>query len=426
MGRWRQLKQQLRPPPQPKREHYDNLEGRSEMSSDSPSSRKFSKGGKESWPKIPHIPARSFPCYITEVPPDILLSVTDFLDAASHNALRLTCRGFHTSLKLRKMDVSEDVSFTTWIKKDLFSQTCAQELQQAFPPHLACCAACMTTHPCHLFSPDALHTPPAERLCRGHEKRLRICNHASASLTQLRAALEPSHFPKDDSSTDERVWNHFALCSSSKHPVCPTRTSSQEPFLVVWPSGKRDASTRKPELEIVRFYRLVPGATGGCSRSDGGFQEPFVVKGGVVIGLRRQVMWAASRIREDACPHINLRRLFGGEGCMVDRRKILFQGAPVRSCSISKDCLHPGLAHCDVIAEWKCASPNCDTVIGLYHNVLGELYLGTRRHVGDLEDANDPRWLTQLEAPTRASKWGNCSRWKKSRIDEPELVVART
>ena len=85
------------------------------------------------------------------------------------------------------------------------------------------------------------------------------------------------------------------------------------------------------------------------------------------------------------------------------------------------DCLHPAEPHCDEIAEWKCAYPNCDTIVGLYHNLTNELYLGVRRRIGDLGDATEQRWLSQVQSPTVAMERGCRSWWKNHKVDEPWL-----
>ena len=329
---------------------------------------------------MPSEPADAGPSYITKIPLDILLSVVDFLDAASHNALRLTCREFDASLANRSMDEAEKSCFAGWIRQDLFHKNCERELHRLLPDGIAVCQGCVRTHDRSMFSEPALRTPPTERRCLAYEKRLRVCSHTDISLDELRRRLEDGRRWFDQYGSVAPYHYERRLCTREKH--ARPDAEGDQPRLLVWPQGFGAAGPWQPEVEIVRFYPLFRAIEG-----------PFIVKDGMVTALDASVCVAVTRCSRNACPHLNAARPFS-----LFRRKGGFSTTAVKDHNTARRPF-PGDVPPARAAEWKCTCRACDTMIGLYHDAFGKLHFATRRRVGDLESAMDPRWLSQLELP---------------------------
>ena len=157
---------------------------------------------------------------------------------------------------------------------------------------------------CHLVVPgneylgkDMFRRLDPERcVCLGHERNISVCDHMEVSMKHFRSKLDPYRGKDEEPGT----YHHSELCEVGKHLTWSEYPWGREPFLVLWPQGFKHSPTRKPELEIVRFFRLR------SPTQNGHYKMPFSVKGSMVVGFHPYVLLSAAKINQNACPHINL------------------------------------------------------------------------------------------------------------------------
>ncbi|KAF2733882.1 hypothetical protein EJ04DRAFT_553080 [Polyplosphaeria fusca] len=120
------------------------------------------------------------------LPGELILDIGDILTADAVLAMRLVCRDFYFILRPPLIaDYEARESFKAGLKRDAFSwyprYTQLKGLQD-----LVICAACRTLHAKSRFTSKSLSRAPEERTCIGAEQRLRLCNHRTLSLNDIR------------------------------------------------------------------------------------------------------------------------------------------------------------------------------------------------------------------------------------------------
>ncbi|KAI9694286.1 MAG: hypothetical protein M1820_009045 [Bogoriella megaspora] len=126
---------------------------------------------------------------LQQLPPELLLTITPYLKCSSLNALRMTCRYFRAAIVAIPRDELCPVceyDFETLIRRDRYREACDKEASGALSDEYLVCSGCFKPHLRGYFSNTQAQLPPTERVCYGLQGKLIACKHIQFRLRDLR------------------------------------------------------------------------------------------------------------------------------------------------------------------------------------------------------------------------------------------------
>ncbi|KAF4314312.1 hypothetical protein GTA08_BOTSDO01359 [Botryosphaeria dothidea] len=136
-----------------------------------------------------HNRARS---HLYRLPAELILLIDECLELGSSSlAFRATSAKFREILGKFEAETATSndrtkAAFCDLLDRDYLSETIRRErIGELDDEGLRVCSGCKRTHSRSAFSATQLNVSPEERICRGHEGRMRICRHKSCSFNEL-------------------------------------------------------------------------------------------------------------------------------------------------------------------------------------------------------------------------------------------------
>ena len=336
----------------------------------------------------------STPFPIQELPLELILNITDFLDPPARNALRMVCRLFHSTVpntsKSQMCRICQ-AEFKQLIQRDRYIKYCQME-QDGLLSNRLVCSKCLKPHDICFFSEPQKSQSSGKRACLGMQGYLEYCPHRMLSLSQLRALA----YRPDGSLRD--IWIRRALCQqcSSSRPVSENMVARRVE-LIKASSQASSSGTQKVYASLIREHAVMK------------FCETKVL-------YETNIAEALSALDLWICPHMKTCDLITHLGTYIDR-----EAAGYESCNTAEEFLRglgppnitarpvtsfplPPIITQDPLFTGSCNDSDCTTEVKLYlGNGLGsrvfQIKVRTATSLGPLHDANAPRWLGRLMLP---------------------------
>ncbi|KAF2234739.1 hypothetical protein EV356DRAFT_501311 [Viridothelium virens] len=336
------------------------------------------------------------PFPILKLPVELVLNVTDHLEPPAINALRMTCRRLYTvvsGIKRTQMCPECQLQFSKLIRRDRYAEICQLERDGGLDKRLLVCGACRKPHDRVFFSQGQKMLDPYLRHCFGMQGYLEFCPHRMFRLDKLRRlAYHQDGLLRDLPSLG------LKLCRE-----CPEKAQRHRGFGRLHLTGFSVPSHHRPggrwaRVEISRDYYITL-----ASRSEPSFEG--------------QVARALSKLNVRVCPHTKLSDLVPGLNTSAGSSKHPTEGAEYQVATerIPGDDLRRIAAPLEILpvsneTEWTsfyrsgCGVLNCKTRVELRRVPSWDCQTPSKDHIiatirndlGDLRDANDPRWLRQI------------------------------
>jgi hypothetical protein len=132
---------------------------------------------------------------ILRVPNELLMDIHDHLGAVDSVCFARTCRRAALAANYRLRDIPEGKQFRGMrqrIRKDNFPSLCEKldGRTEWWGTKKLCCSHCLTWHKAQHFSVDQRQLPPAQRVCLGANRVLRLCSHVTFTHEELANFME--------------------------------------------------------------------------------------------------------------------------------------------------------------------------------------------------------------------------------------------
>ncbi|KAK8179969.1 uncharacterized protein BKA78DRAFT_364169 [Phyllosticta capitalensis] len=301
--------------------------------------------------------------FIRELPIELIIKILIYLGPADRLSLSIFLFRKVEKSTVRSAPRRDREDFNDRIRRDNFPKLCQMERDESrwsfFTKTKRVCGGCKALHNADFFSRKQLSAPPEERVCRGREGRLQICEHRVLSFDWVK--------------THNHYGTPFRTCGHTDHIGADILTFL--PPLSASPS----LSHKCAELEYM----------GPCNSTRVDYTRVlFEVDKCQTLNLRETRM-ILTKFPLRLCPHLRL-----------DDSDWLHKTAPL----FSRDCdvVLSGSAQIDGV----CPNKNCNTRITLsikkpkaphVNPDKRAVVVCVRRQLGALEDPCDPEWLAQVE-----------------------------
>ncbi|KAF2475118.1 uncharacterized protein BDR25DRAFT_300964 [Lindgomyces ingoldianus] len=186
--------------------------------------------------------------HLHQLPAELLLQIGKYLSPDGIFAIRLVSRDLHTTFEppLILGPLERDY-FRALLRRDLLSWHSRWERFKGLVNlPKAVCSACKFTHPKSQFSLHQLSEQPGLRVCLGAENALKICQHRSFTLNEIRDAWLDNR---------DQLHSNSVFISKRSRASSPdgTTADSYAPSLEAIIGQSRTAG----KCGIVRYFRLL-------------------------------------------------------------------------------------------------------------------------------------------------------------------------
>ena len=318
---------------------------------------------------------------VHELPPELIFSITEYLETPALNALRMTCRQFYRIVPGVSLCGVHIVQFKDLVQRDRYTEFVCQERNDLSWRRLLGCSACRELHYRCFFSPVQKLLDPSQRICYGAQGYLRVCPHVALSLKDFRARAY-----KEDGST-QALNDWLSIC-----PTCLGDRPWEEyrnVYMILRPSDCLPIYGTPHDVELVRVFTILRSSRCPAFQTEAAFET--------------EVIEALSKLDIRVCPHIASRDSVAWSHMDLPAAENL-PGChgPARSTAMPL-MFHPlrGSESRRGLLEGRCKVLDCRTtlMLDLVPPRASHLIVKIVTKLGDLKDATDPMWLRRLTFP---------------------------
>ncbi|KAF2005640.1 hypothetical protein P154DRAFT_530466 [Amniculicola lignicola CBS 123094] len=169
--------------------------------------------------------------FLYRLPIELVLMVADVLPPSAIIALRLTGRKLSNLLKNpepTEIDAYDRKVFGSVMVEDSYQWHCRREtIFGLSSTSKSPCRGCRTVRQQSHFTPTQLEKASHERLCRGHEGGLKLCEHTALCYEDVVALKDKRMAAKSD-------WtSHVRICTHPSHGTTPEELLFHAPMITV-------------------------------------------------------------------------------------------------------------------------------------------------------------------------------------------------
>ncbi|KAH3911767.1 hypothetical protein HBI56_139530 [Parastagonospora nodorum] len=293
------------------------------------------------------------------LPQELIDLITTQLDEVDYSSLQAAC--CCTPPPRIPFSAQGRAQFVARLHRDFLTRTEAREAAtpQRWLTKLFC-SSCMECHARSCFSPVNIIAPTFERICIGAAGRIRICEHATLTLEEIRKIPTFTFL--------QRVWR---LVSGIPDPVYCGH-----------PNHRQGIFSRAPEVDPTRNrisrIEYLPRVS---------YDRPLTAQM-IREALTKRIMYICPHLTSDSERAISLLMQWSW----------LVEKGPDTRMQEGVD-LRPQYGRMwQSNAIGKCLERDCFIKFAIGGSLLDQnLNIWIDREYGDLKSAQDPRWLAQIE-----------------------------